>query len=200
MKPKKRDMIVRPRRLRRTDVLRRLVRETFLNKDDFIAPVFISAGENKKHSIASMPGVYQWSIDRVQEEIDELLAVGIDKIILFGIPSVKDITGSDSYSQNGIIQKSLQKLKQEYSDLFIITDVCFCEYTNHVHCGVIHDNDVNNDSTLSLLGKQALSHIEAGSDMVAPSGMIDGMVVEIRLALDTGGFEHIPIMFTFSKN
>ena len=194
MKLEKRDMIVRPRRLRRTDALRRLVRETCLHKDDFIAPVFISAGENKKHSISSMPGVYQWSIDRVQEEIDELLAVGIDKIILFGIPSAKDSTGSDSYSPNGIIQQSLQKLKQEYSDLFIITDVCFCEYTEHGHCGVIHDNDVNNDSTLSLLGKQALSHVEAGADMVAPSGMMDGMVGEIRLALDTGGFEHIPIM------
>jgi len=194
MKLEKRDMIVRPRRLRRTDALRRLVRETCLHKDNFIAPVFINAGENKKHSISSMSGVYQWSIDRVQEEIDELLAVGIDKIILFGIPSAKDSTGSDSYSPNGIIQQSLQKLKQEYSDLFIITDVCFCEYTDHGHCGVIHDNDVNNDSTLSLLGKQALSHVEAGADMVAPSGMMDGMVGEIRLALDTGGFEHIPIM------
>ena len=194
MKLEKRDMIVRPRRLRRTDVLRRLVRETRLHTDDFIAPIFIIAGQNKKHSISSMPGVYQWSIDRVQEEIDELLAVGIDKIILFGIPSAKDSTGSDSYSPNGIIQQSLQKLKQEYSDLFIITDVCFCEYTDHGHCGVIHDNDVNNDSTLSLLGKQALSHVEAGADMVAPSGMMDGMVGEIRLVLDTGGFEHIPIM------
>jgi len=194
MKLEKRDIALRPRRLRRADVLRRLVRETCLNKDDFIAPVFICTGENKKHSISSMPGVYQWSIDRVQEEIDELLTAGIDKIILFGIPSVKDNVGSDSYSKNGIIQKSLRKLKKEYADLFIITDICFCEYTDHGHCGVIHDNDVSNDSTLSLLGKQALSHVEAGADMVSPSGMMDGMVGEIRMVLDTGGFEHIPIM------
>ena len=194
MKLEKRDLVIRPRRLRRTDVLRRLVRETCLHTDDFIAPIFIISGQNKKNSIPSMPGVYQWSIDRVNEEIDELLAAGIDKIILFGIPAEKDSSGTNSYKSNGIIQQSLKKLKQEYPDLFIITDVCFCEYTDHGHCGVIHDNDVNNDSTLSLLGKQALSHVEAGADMVAPSGMMDGMVGEIRLALDTGGFEHIPIM------
>ena len=194
MKLEKRDLVIRPRRLRRTDVLRRLVRETHLHTDDFIAPVFISAGENKKNSIPSMPGVYQWSIDRVNEEIDELLAAGIDKIILFGIPAEKDSTGSDSYSSNGIIQQSLKKLKQEYPDLFIITDVCFCEYTDHGHCGVIKDKDVHNDSTLSLLGQQALSHVKAGADMVAPSGMMDGMVGEIRFVLDTGGFDHIPIM------
>ena len=194
MKTEKRDLVIRPRRLRRTDVLRRLVRETHLHLDDFIAPVFIIAGENKKNSIPSMPGIYQWSIDRVNEEIDELLAAGIDKVILFGIPKAKDSTGSDSYLSDGIIQQSLQKLKQEYPDLFIITDVCFCEYTDHGHCGVIQDNDVHNDSTLSLLGKQAMSHVEAGADMVAPSGMMDGMVGEIRFILDTAGFEHIPIM------
>ena len=194
MKLEKRDLVIRPRRLRRTDVLRRLVRETRLHTDDFIAPIFIIAGQNKKNSIPSMPGVYQWSIDRVNEEIDELLAAGIDKIILFGIPAEKDSTGSDSYSSNGIIQQSLKKLKQEYPDLFIITDVCFCEYTDHGHCGVIKDKDVHNDSTLSLLGQQALSHVKAGADMVAPSGMMDGMVGEIRFVLDTGGFDHIPIM------
>ena len=194
MKTEKRGLVIRPRRLRHTDILRRLVRETHLHRDDFIAPIFITAGENQKNSIPSLPGVYKWSIDRVNEEIDELLTAGINKVILFGIPKAKDSTGSDSYSSDGIIQQSLQKLKQEYSDLFIITDVCFCEYTDHGHCGVIHDNDVNNDSTLSLLWQQALSHVEAGADMVAPSGMIDGMVGEIRLALDTGGFEHIPIM------
>ena len=194
MKLEKRDLVIRPRRLRRTDVLRRLVRETHLHTDDFIAPIFIISGKNKKNSIPSMPGVYQWSIDRVNEEIDELLAAGIDKIILFGIPAEKDSTGSDSYSSNGIIQQSLKKLKQEYPDLFIITDVCFCEYTDHGHCGVIENKDVHNDLTLSLLGQQALSHVEAGSDMVAPSGMMDGMVGEIRFALDSGGFDHIPIM------
>ncbi|MBC8256089.1 MAG: porphobilinogen synthase, partial [Candidatus Marinimicrobia bacterium] len=194
MKIEKRDLVIRPRRLRRTDVLRRLVRETHLHTDDLIAPVFITAGENKKNPISSMPGVYQWSIDRVNEEIDELFAAGIDKIILFGIPNKKDSTGSDSYSANGIIQQSLKKLKQEYPDLFVITDVCFCEYTDHGHCGVIQDNDVHNDSTLSLLGQQALSHVEAGADMVAPSSMMDGMVGEIRFALDSAGYDHIPIM------
>ena len=194
MKTEKRDLAIRPRRLRRTDVLQRLVREIHLHLDDFIAPVFINAGENKKISIPSMPGVYQWSMDRVHEEIDELLAAGIDKIILFGIPKAKDSTGSDSYSSEGIIQQSLRKIKQQFSDLFIITDICFCEYTDHGHCGVIQDNDVHNDSTLSLLGKQALSHVEAGADMVAPSGMMDGMVGEIRFALDAAGFDHIPIM------
>tara|TARA_B100000315_G_C14466839_1_gene536383 strand:+ start:112 stop:1098 length:987 start_codon:yes stop_codon:yes gene_type:complete len=194
MKTEKRDLVIRPRRLRRTDVLQRLVREIHMHLDDFIAPVFIIAGENKKNSIPSMPGVYQWSMDRVHEEIDELLAAGIDKIILFGIPKAKDSTGSDSYSSEGIIQQSLRKIKQQFSDLFIITDICFCEYTNHGHCGVIQDNDVHNDSTLPLLGKQALSHVEAGADMVAPSGMMDGMVGEIRFALDAAGFDHIPIM------
>ena len=130
----------------------------------------------------------------MNEEIDELLAAGIEKIILFGIPAEKDSTGTDSYKSNGIIQQSLKKLKQEYPDLFIITDVCFCEYTDHGHCGVIENKDVHNDSTLSLLGQQALSHVEAGADMVAPSGMMDGMVGEIRFALDSGGFDHIPIM------
>ena len=194
MKTEKRGLVIRPRRLRRTDVLRRLVRETHLHLDDFIAPVFIIAGKNKKNYIPSMPGIYQWSLDRVNEEIDELLAAGIDKVILFGIPKAKDSTGSDSYLSDGIIQQSLQKLKQEYPDLFIITDVCFCEYTDHGYCGVIQDNNVHNDSTLSLLGKQAMFHVEAGADMVAPSGMMDGMVGEIRFTLDTAGFEHIPIM------
>ena len=194
MKTDKKDLIIRPRRLRRTNVLRRLVRENHLHIDELIAPVIITTGKNKKNSISSMPGVYQWSIDRVNEEIDELLTAGIDKIILFGIPNKKDSTGSDSYSTDGIIQQSLKKLKQEYPHLFIITDVCFCEYTDHGHCGIIQDNDVHNDSTLSLLGQQALSHVEAGADMVAPSGMMDGMVGEIRFALDSGGFDQIPIM------
>ena len=194
MKTEKRNLVIRPRRLRRTDVLRRLVRETHLHLDDFIAPVFIIAGENKKNSIPSMPGIFQWSIDRVNEEIDELVAAGIDKIILFGIPKSKDSTGSDTCSPDGIIQKSLRKLKTEFPDIFIVTDVCFCEYTDHGHCGVFENKDVHNDSTLSLLGEQALSHAAAGADMVAPSGMMDGMVGEIRLALDDGGFDHIPIM------
>ncbi len=194
MKLKKRDLLYRPRRLRKSDNLRGLVGETHLHSDDLIAPVFIVEGDNIRNAIPSMPGIYQWSVDMVSEEIDQLLDSGITRIILFGIPKKKDKLGSDSYSEMGIIQKTVRKLKADYSDLLIITDVCFCEYTDHGHCGVIHEDDVHNDSTLDLLGKQAVSHVEAGAHMVAPSGMIDGMVGEIRNALDEANFEEIPIM------
>ena len=194
MKLKKRDLLYRPRRLRKSDNLRKMVRETTLNCNDLIAPVIVTEGKNICHAVPSMPGVYQWSIDRVSEEVDNLLDVGISRIILFGIPGKKDELGSDSYSKLGIIQKTLRKLVVEYPDLLIITDVCFCEYTEHGNCGVIHEGDVHNDSTLSLLGKQAVSHAQAGAHMVAPSGMIDGMVGEVRSALDDAGFGEIPIM------
>ena len=194
MKQKKRDLLYRLRRLRKTDNLRALISETHLHRDDLIAPVFVVEGDNIRNAIPSMPGIYQWSIDRVNEEIDQLLDSGITRIILFGIPKKKDKLGSDSYSEMGIIQKAVRKLKAEYSDLLIITDVCFCGYTDHAHCGLIHKDDVHNDSTLDLLGKQAVSHVEAGAHMVAPSGMMDGMVGEIRNALDEANFEEIPIM------
>ena len=194
MKQKKRDLLYRPRRLRKSDNLRTLVSETHLHSDDLIAPVFVVDGDNIRNAIPSMPGIYQWSVDRLSEEIDQLLDSGITRIILFGIPKKKDELGSDSYFETGIIQKAVRKLKADYSDLLIITDVCFCEYTNHGHCGVIHEDDVHNDSTLNLLGKQAVSHVEAGAHMVAPSGMMDGMVGEIRNALDEANFEEIPIM------
>ena len=194
MKLEKKDLLHRPRRLRKTDNLRLLVRETHLHVDDLISPIFIVEGENIKNPIPSMPGVYQWSIDRASEKIDELKAAGITRIILFGIPRKKNDTGSDSYSEDGIIQKTIRSLKSKYADLFIISDVCFCEYTDHGHCGIVCNDDVHNDSTLSLLGKQAVSHARAGVDMVAPSGMIDGMVGEIRDSLDEEGFDEIPIM------
>ena len=194
MNQKKRDLLFRPRRLRKSDNLRALVSETHLHSDDFIAPVFVVEGDNIRNAISSMPGIYQWSVDRVSEEIDLLLDSGITRIILFGIPKKKDKLGSDSYSEMGIIQKAVRKMKADYSDLLIITDVCFCEYTNHGHCGVIHEDDVHNDSTLDILGKQAVSHVEAGAHMVAPSGMMDGMVGKIRNALDEANYEEIPIM------
>jgi len=194
MKLEKRDLTYRPRRLRKSDNLRRLVREANVHLDDLIAPVFVVEGKNIKNEVPSMPGIYQWSIDRVIEEIDQLLDSGISRIILFGIPDVKDDKGSSSYSELGIIQKTVEKLKAEYLDLLIITDICFCEYTDHGHCGVIHEADVHNDSTLELLGKQAVSHAKAGAHIVAPSGMMDGMVGEIRKSLDGAGFEDIPIM------
>ena len=194
MKLEKRDLLYRPRRLRKSHNLRRLVRETRLHSDDLIAPVFVINGNNIQNEIPSMPGIYQFSVDRLSEEIDQLQSAGITRILLFGIPGKKDEMGSDSYSRSGIIQSAVEKLNKEYPDLFIITDVCLCQYTDHGHCGVIHEGDVHNDSTLALIGKQAVSHALAGSHMVAPSGMIDGMVGEIRKALDDAGFDKIPIM------
>ena len=194
MKLEKRELLHRPRRLRKTETIRQLVRENWLNIHDFIYPLFIIEGENIKNPIASMPGIYQWSIDRVDEEIDALYALGISRILLFGIPSTKDALGSSASHSDGIIQKTIQKLKSTYSDLFIITDVCFCEYTDHGHCGIVYEEDVHNDSTLDTLGRQAVSHAIAGADMIAPSAMMDGMVGEIRYALDNAKFSHTPIM------
>ena len=194
MRLEKRDLLYRPRRLRKSENLHRLVQETCLHIDDLIAPIFVIEGNNIQNKIPSMPGIYQWSIDKVGEEIEQLLDAGITRILLFGIPGKKDELGSDSCSENGIIQKAVRKLKSDYPDLLIITDVCFCEYTDHGHCGVIHEGDVHNDATLALLGQQAVSHAKAGSHMVAPSGMTDGMVREIRNALDEANFEEIPIM------
>ena len=194
MKLKKKDLLYRPRRLRKSKNMRHLVREARLHTDDLIAPVFVVEGDNIQNTIPSIPGIYQWSVDRVGEEIDNLLDAGITRIILFGIPTKKDRTGSDTYSELGIIQKTLRKLKADYHDLLIITDLCFCAYSDHGHCGVIHNDDVHNDSTLELLGKQAVSHAQAGANMVAPSGMMDGMVGEVRNTLDESGFTEIPIM------
>lgn len=188
------DLLYRPRRLRRNENIRSLVRETVLTVDDFIAPIFVIAGKNIKNEISSMPGIYQYSVDRLREELDELLNVGITRVILFGIPNEKDPTGSDSFSELGIIQQAVGFIKKEYPQVYVISDVCLCEYTDHGHCGVLTDNNVDNDATLEYLCKQVVSHAQAGVDMVAPSGMMDGMVAAIRSALDEAEYESIPIM------
>ncbi|NOZ03124.1 MAG: porphobilinogen synthase [FCB group bacterium] len=187
-------LLYRPRRLRNSELLRSLVRETIITKDDFIYPLFVAAGKGIEKEISSMPGIFQRSIDRLGPEIDELLKIGVPRVILFGIPEQKDEIGSDSFSDEGIIQQATRYLKSQYPELMVITDVCMCEYTDHGHCGIIHEGDVHNDTTLHYLQKQVVSHARAGVDMVAPSGMMDGMVSAIREALDEEGFEQIPIM------
>jgi len=167
--------------------------------EDLIYPVFIQDGKNLKIEIPSMPGIYRFSPDRVIDEIKEARDLGIKAVILFGIPSHKDDMGSDSFSDQGIIQRSLELIKKEVPEMFVITDVCFCEYTSHGHCGVIVNGDVDNDLTLENLKKQVVSHARHGADMVAPSGMMDGMVKAIRQALDEAGFSHIPIMAYSAK-
>ncbi|MEO2067935.1 MAG: porphobilinogen synthase, partial [Desulfurobacteriaceae bacterium] len=190
---------LRLRRLRRNENLRRMIRETELSVNDFIYPIFVVEGEGVKEEIPSMPGQFRYSIDRLPEEVNEVKELGIPAVILFGIPAHKDEVGSDSYSDEGIIQRAVRKIKEEVKDIVVITDVCFCEYTSHGHCGVLKDGDVDNDVTLENLKKQVVSHAKAGADMVAPSGMIDGMVKAIREALDKNGFKHIPIMSYSAK-
>ena len=184
----------RPRRLRRNTTLRRMVRETHLRSDDLIYPMFSAFGDNIKKEISSMPGIYQQSIEHIVAEAKEVRDLGIPAVILFGIPEIKDAVGSDAYSDSGIIQNTIRAIKAEVPELTVITDVCLCEYTDHGHCGVIKDGDVDNDATLELLAKEALSHVQAGADMVAPSDMMDGRVASIRMILDDHGYSHIPIM------
>ena len=185
-------LIKRPQRLRKSKILRNLVQETRLHIDDFIYPIFVTEGKNKE--VESMPGIYNWTLNEINREIDSLLEHNINKILLFGIPNVKNSSGSYSYSDNGIIQKTLQKLKNEYPDLFIVTDVCFCEYSDHGHCGILDGKVIDNDKTIDLLSKQAISFAKNGSDMIAPSAMMDGMVCAIRNSLDYAGYKSIPIM------
>src|SRR5579885_1249320 len=184
----------RLRRLRHAPNLRDLVRETALNATDFVLPLFIRHGSGIKNPIPSMPGQFQISIDRLDDEIREIIQLGIKNVILFGIPEHKDALGQDSYSDNGIIQTAIPVIKKIAPELVVISDICFCEYTDHGHCGVIirHDDQyvLDNDKTLELLAKQAVSHARAGADIIAPSGMIDGMVHVIRNALDQAGFNN----------
>ncbi len=189
----------RPRRLRKNENIRRLVRETYLSIDDFIYPLFIEEGQNIKIEIPSMPGIYRYSIDRLSEELDQVSELGIPAILLFGIPQHKDEAGSDTWKDEGIIQRSIRYIKENYPHLYVITDVCFCEYTEHGHCGVLCGHDVENDITLENTKKQVVSHAKAGADMVAPSGMMDGVVKTIREALDEAGFKDIPIMAYSAK-
>ncbi|HIE59652.1 MAG TPA: porphobilinogen synthase [Persephonella sp.] len=190
---------VRPRRLRKNESIRRLVRETKLSVDDLIYPLFIEAGKNIKKEIPSMPGIYRYSLDKIDEELKEIIDLNIPAVLLFGIPLEKDEVGSDTWNENGVIQTAIKYIKDKYPDLYVITDVCFCEYTSHGHCGVLYCNDVDNDKTLENTKKQVISHAKAGADMVAPSGMMDGVVKAIRQALDEEGFTDIPIMSYSAK-
>jgi len=187
-------MYNRTRRLRKTQGIRRLVQETKLSVDDFVYPLFIEEGIGIATEISSMPGINRFSLDKINEELDEIVQLNIPAVILFGIPANKDEDGSETWDENGIIQKAIRFIKEHYPTLYVITDVCFCEYTTHGHCGVIHDNDVDNDVTLINIAKQVVSHARAGADMVAPSGMIDGTIQMVREALDNNGFVNLPIM------
>ena len=187
-------MSIRLRENRKTEEIRAKVRETHLKVEDFVYPIFIEEGSNIKKEIISMPGIFRYSLDRINEELDEVMSLGIKSIILFGIPLHKDAEGSESWKEEGVIQQAIKQIKTDYPTLQVIADVCFCEYTNHGHCGVLHNNDVDNDLTLVNLRKQVLAQAQAGVDMVAPSGMIDFAVREIRDELNKNGFQHIPIM------
>jgi len=184
----------RTRRLRKTENIRRLVRETKLSVDNFIYPLFIEEGENIETEIVSMPGVKRYSLDKVSKELDEVVKLNIPAVLLFGIPSQKDDEGTETWNDKGIMQEAVRFIKKNYPKLYVITDVCFCEYTSHGHCGIIHENDVDNDATLPNIAKQVISHAKAGVDMVAPSGMMDGTIETIRKALDDNGFYNLPIM------
>ena len=191
--------IHRPRRLRSNDTLRRMVRETRLSVDDLIYPMFICPGEGVREPIGAMPGVNQLSVDQGVEECREVAGLGIPAVILFGIPESKDAAGTGAYADDGIVQQAIRAIKQNVPELMVITDVCLCEYTDHGHCGVIKDDDVQNDPTLQLLVKTSLSHVHAGADMVAPSDMMDGRIGVIRTALDERNLTHIPIMAYSAK-
>lgn len=191
--------LYRPRRLRSNENIRRMVRETKLSPDDFVYPLFVTHGKGMKKEISSMPGNYQQSIDNIVKDCEEVKGLGIPAVILFGIPERKDETGSEGWSDEGIVQHAIKAIKNKTPELTVITDVCLCEYTNHGHCGVIRNGVVDNDATLELLAKEALSHVRAGADMVAPSDMMDGRVGAIREVLDSEGFSNIPIMAYAAK-
>ena len=184
----------RLRRLRYNPNVRDMIRETELSPKDLIYPLFVCPGENVKNEVKSMPGVYQLSIDNLVKECKEVQELGIPAVILFGIPEHKDEKGSEAYDPNGIIQRAIRAIKAEVKNLLVITDVCLCEYTSHGHCGLLEGENILNDETVSLLAKEAVSHAEAGADMIAPSDMMDGRVYAIRKALDYKGFAKIPIM------
>ena len=187
-------MYNRTRRLRKSEGIRRLVQETKLSVDDFVYPLFIEEGENIETEIVSMPGIKRYSLDRISKELEEVVELNIPAVLLFGIPSNKDEEGTETWIDNGIMQQAIRFIKKNYPTLYVITDVCFCEYTTHGHCGIIHNNDVENDATLVNIAKQVVSHAKAGVDMVAPSGMMDGTIKMVREALDNTGFVNLPIM------
>jgi len=189
----------RPRRLRRTAALRSLVRETRLTPADLILPLFVTTGERVRKPVGSMPGVEQTSIDEMLRDCQDAYSLGIPAVLLFGVPDFKDSVGSSGYDDNGIVQAAVRAIKREIPELLVITDVCLCEYTSHGHCGVIHNNNVDNDETVELLARQALSHARAGADIVAPSDMMDGRIGLIRAALDHEGFTDTPILAYSAK-
>ncbi len=188
------DMIQRPRRLRTGEALRKMVRETRMSKASLIYPAFVVEKENFQEEIPSMPGQYRYSSDRLLFKLEELLQLGVDKVMLFGIPSHKDGCGSGAYDENGVVQKAMRAVKARFPELYLIGDVCMCEYTSHGHCGILDGQYVDNDRTLAYLAKIALSQVEAGADMVAPSDMMDGRVAAIREILDENGHVTTPIM------
>lgn len=187
-------MIIRPRRLRRTPVIRDMVRETTISVKDLIYPLFVKYGQDIKDPIASLPGQFHFSVDTITQEVKEVWELGIPSIILFGIPDRKDSVGSRAYADDGIIQRAISAIKKEVPEIVVITDVCLCEYTDHGHCGIIKDGQVDNDATIEVLALEAVSHAKAGADLVAPSDMMDGRVAAIRQALDTAGFKDTGIL------
>ena len=188
-------MIIRPRRLRSGEIVRGMVRETRASRDSLIYPIFFEEGKNIKTPIDAMDGQFRYSPDRAKEIIDRCLSHGVNKVLLFGIPKEKDEKGSQAYAENGIVQQAVRAIKEEYGDsVYVVTDVCMCEYTSHGHCGILCGHDVDNDETLKYLTATAVSHAEAGADMVAPSDMMDGRVAAIREGLDGKGFKNVPIM------
>jgi len=191
--------ISRLRRLRKTSALRDMFRETHLTKNDFIYPLFVAEGENFRKEIGSMPDVFQLSVDNVLRECEELLNLGINAVLLFGIPDFKDEAGSSGYAADGIVQKATREIKKNFPEMLIVTDVCLCEYTSHGHCGVVENEYVVNDKSLELLAAQALTHAENGADIIAPSDMMDGRVAVIRQKLDENGFQETPIMAYSAK-
>jgi porphobilinogen synthase len=190
---------VRLRRTRQNDKLRGLVRETRLHTDQLIYPLFVAEGISEPRAISSMPGIMNWPLEHLGREVERIANLGIPAVLLFGIPNDKDEMGTQAYADQGIIQQAIRRIKAEVPDMLVITDVCLCEYTSHGHCGVIHNGTVQNDESLQLLGQMALSHVEAGADIVAPSDMMDGRVGAIRLLLDEQGFNQTPIMAYSAK-
>ncbi len=188
------NLIHRPRRLRRTEVLRAMVRETRLSPDDFVYPLFVCEGEGVRKEIASMPGCYNFSVDQLVREAESAFRAGVRSVILFGVPDEKDAVGKEAYAEDGIVQRAIRAIKREVGELIVIADNCLCEYTDHGHCGVIEKGEVLNDPTLDLLAQTAVAQAEAGADIIAPSNMMDGFVAAIRAALDQAGFEQVPIL------
>lgn len=192
-------LLYRPRRLRTGEVLRKMVRETRISVDTLIYPIFIQEGTQIQTEIPSMPGQYRWSLDRVDVLLEQVVQSGVKSILIFGIPLKKDEIGSGAWAEDGIVQQAVRHIKSAFPQLYVITDVCMCEYTSHGHCGILRGHEVDNDKTLEVLAKVALSHVAAGADMVAPSDMMDGRVGKIRKTLDASGYTQIPILAYSAK-